>query len=571
MPGALDGPEYPVEAAASGAWTVAQLYDRLRGVLQAGVPTPLWVTGEVAKTSERDGRLDLELVDPGGPGRSRPLLSCVVWPEQWAGLRARLENAGLALGPGMRLSVCGSVRLWPAASRVQFAVSDINVEELLGALALRRQALVRELKASGLYDANRRLAPPDLPLRIGVVGGRGTQGTRDFVEKLSASPFAFELVTAEATFEGAGAERSISAALQALTAAHHRTAISLDLIVVVRGGGARAALAPFDSESVVRALVNSPVPVWTGIGHDADRTLADEVAHRAWRTPTECAEAVLRTVGDAWLATASAVGKVAQAVGRLREDARRHLEEAERRASSGVRRAVERERLRLDHELERIERAGRVVRDRERAGVADRLARGERAARQVLARAAVALEACDRTLSALNPKSTLRRGYAIVRDREGRAVRDPHVLRPRDPLSIEVAQGAFPARVAGGEVGLSGPVRRSRRNAAEARGGAERTTESWMPGPTLFDDGVVRPSPTHVAAPPCSDGVGRPSSPQVPAEPSRPSPSSEPTAASGHDECRSVVPGSTTSGPAAVRTERGPETGEMGEGGVDGD
>lgn len=574
MPGAVDGPEYDRSSAPPGTWTVAQLYDRLRGVLEVGVPTPLWVTGEVAKAVERDGRLDLELVDPGASTRSRPLLSCVVWSKEWSRLRSRLEDAQLTLVHGMRLSVCGQVRLWPAASRVQFAVSDINVEELLGALALRRQALVRDLKATGLYDANRRLPPPDLPLRIGVVGGRGTQGTRDFVEKLSASPFAFELLTAEATFEGGGAERSISAALRALAAAHRRGAVSLDLIVVVRGGGARAALAPFDSEPVVRAVVTSPVPVWTGIGHDADCTLADDVAQRAWRTPTECAEAVVSTVTERWCATANAVGKVAQAVGRLRADARRHLEETERRASIGVRRAVERERLRLDHGLERIGQAARVVRDREQTGLADRLARSERAARRVVAGAAVALDARERTLSALDPAGTLRRGYAIVRDRGGRAVRDPGALQPRDPLSIQVAHGSFRARVTGGEAepsrsggrpGVDTSATSSRIGRAEAR---------TRPELTLFDVALVESLPANSVDPTRSDKDGRHSGPEVSAGLDLSGPASRPTGELGHDVHRVGTPGVGSGEPVPTANGCGAaETGDMGDGdgGADGD
>jgi len=640
VPGAVDGPEYDRSSAPPGTWTVAQLYDRLRGVLEVGVPTPLWVTGEVAKAVERDGRLDLELVDPGASTRSRPLLSCVVWSKEWSRLRSRLENAQLTLVHGMRLSVCGQVRLWPAASRVQFAVSDINVEELLGALALRRQALVRDLKATGLYDANRRLPPPDLPLRIGVVGGRGTQGTRDFVEKLSASPFAFELLTAEATFEGGGAERSISAALRALAAAHRRGAVSLDLIVVVRGGGARAALAPFDSEPVVRAVVTSPVPVWTGIGHDADCTLADDVAQRAWRTPTECAEAVVSTVTERWCATANAVGKVAQAVGRLRADARRHLEETERRASIGVRRAVERERLRLDHGLERIgqaarvvrdreqtgladrlarseraarravgdarrhleeterrasigvrravererlrldhglERIGqaaRVVRDREQTGLADRLARSERAARRVVAGAAVALDARERTLSALDPAGTLRRGYAIVRDRGGRAVRDPGALQPRDPLSIQVAHGSFRAQVTGGEAepsrsggrpGVDTSATSSRIGRAEAR---------TRPELTLFDVALVESLPANSVDPTRSDKDGRHSGPELSAGLDLSGPASRPTGELGHDVHRVGTPGVGSGEPVPTANGCGAaETGDMGDGdgGADGD
>ncbi len=72
----------------------------------------------------------------------------------------------------------------------------------------------------------------------------------------------------------------------------------MDLIVVIRGGGSRNDLAAFDAEGIARAIATSPIPVFTGIGHEIDRSVADEVAGRAWKTPTACAGAIVDMVGE---------------------------------------------------------------------------------------------------------------------------------------------------------------------------------------------------------------------------------------------------------------------------------
>ncbi len=77
---------------------------------------------------------------------------------------------------------------------------------------------------------------------------------------------------------------------------------ALDVIVVVRGGGSKADLATFDTEPVARAIATSDMPVWTGIGHTGDQSVADEVANRSFITPTECGQELARLATEFWRA-----------------------------------------------------------------------------------------------------------------------------------------------------------------------------------------------------------------------------------------------------------------------------
>ena len=83
----------------------------------------------------------------------------------------------------------------------------------------------------------------------------------------------------------------------------------LDCVVVIRGGGARNELATFDAESIALAIVTSPIPVLTGLGHEIDRSVADEVAHTALKTPTACAGALIDAVHDYQVADRAVLGR----------------------------------------------------------------------------------------------------------------------------------------------------------------------------------------------------------------------------------------------------------------------
>src|SRR4029453_13865950 len=88
------------------------------------------------------------------------------------------------------------------------------------------------------------------------------------------------------------ADRRVAYALRQLMA------LDLDVVVVARGGGSRADLVAFDSEVVARAIAAMPVPVLTGIGHEIDRTVADEVAHKSYKTPTACGQGMVERVTE---------------------------------------------------------------------------------------------------------------------------------------------------------------------------------------------------------------------------------------------------------------------------------
>ena len=96
---------------------------------------------------------------------------------------------------------------------------------------------------------------------------------------------------------GAFATNETSGETQALIeAGSNVTSTGVELIALVRGGGARTDLAAFDGERIARAIAASPIPVWTGIGHETDRSVADEVAHTSFKTPTACADAIVDLV-----------------------------------------------------------------------------------------------------------------------------------------------------------------------------------------------------------------------------------------------------------------------------------
>ncbi|HEV2362552.1 MAG TPA: exodeoxyribonuclease VII large subunit [Acidimicrobiales bacterium] len=432
---------------ASQALSIAQFYARLNTALYRAFPNEIWVTGEVRKVTERGGHRYLELADhsdiDGYRSEHSQCLEAACWSRTWPAIGRALRSAGLTLQPGLVIRVRGRVSMWEGASKLRFSVSEIDVEGILGGIAAARAKLLRTLEAEGLLAANGLLPLSPVPLRVGLVTSPDSEAYRDFTSRLRRSPFDFQVFLEPSTVQGPSAPRQIADALRRLQD------VGPDVAVIVRGGGGKADLQAFDSELVARAIAEAPFPVWTGVGHTGDRSVADEVAARSFITPTACGEALVDRVADYWqlvtqkstlliarvdAATARAAGNLRFAAGRMAASVNRHLDR--RNADVNHRAAVISAVAsgRLGHEESKL--GGR--RTRLAAASKRRLQDAETRTRQA-----------GDLLRAYDPARQLERGWSLTRDSSGAVVRSVRAVRVGEALTTRVADGELASTVTG--------------------------------------------------------------------------------------------------------------------------
>jgi exodeoxyribonuclease VII large subunit len=199
----------------------------------------------------------------------------------------------------------------------------------------------------------------------------------------------------------------------------------VDVIALIRGGGSKLDLSVFDSEVVARAVAEAPVPVITGIGHEMDRTIADEAAAVAEKTPSAAGE---------WL-----VGRVGDFAGRL-DRARDHIRREGREA---LRRHAQLLRMAAADVSGGVATLGRQQDHLNRLG--DDIAASSR---RVLERHRLQVESLGQWFSAMDLERTLSRGFAIVTDESGhRVIKSANLVSPGDRLSIRLADGTVRVEV----------------------------------------------------------------------------------------------------------------------------
>jgi len=396
--------------------TVSEVLARVQQAVVVEFPGPLWVRGEVTgfrRTS--GGAAFFRLADSTGEALD-------VWAtgRVMSDVDRVLESAGLGrLKDGIELRVKGTVGVAARQSSVRLTLHEIDPAFTAGRLALDRAEVLRRMGADGSLAANRALELPLVPLHIGLVTSRGSAAHADFVNQLGGSGFRFAVRTAHTIVQGERAPTRIAAAL-------HRVADEpVDMISLIRGGGSKIELAVFDTEEVGRALAAMPVPVITGIGHEVDRTVADEAAALPQRTPTAAA---------GWL-----VERVAVFAGRI-ESARAHI-------GLETRAALDRHHQHLGRVAAGVSATRTSLHRQE-----DLLARLGTdivvSAREGLARHHQTLRSLSEWFAAIDVEPTLQRGFALVTTRDGKTViRSTGQVSPGDRVSIRLADGTVTATV----------------------------------------------------------------------------------------------------------------------------
>lgn len=426
-------------------WSVAELHEALNGLLVHVFGEEVWVEGEMRNLNRSaKGHVYFDLVDAGRDGDpGRPMLSITLFDKERQAVNRHLTEQGGAvrMGDGIRVRIRGRLNIYGARSSLQLRMSWIDPAYTLGVMGQERDRVLALLTAEGLIGANAAAHLPQVPMHIALVTSINSAAHADALDELRRSGLGFRVTVVDTRTQGAEAERSIVAAL--------RVAVDrgAEVVLLVRGGGARTDLAAFDTESVARAIAASPLPVVTGIGHEIDRTVADEIAHSAHKTPTAAAAAVAdgarRFARDLDVAAAQLPTATR---GRLVR-AEHALDTAAHRAGRAATHHLTAARREVDH----LARAATTATPRTLAAAARTV---DTAALRIAPAARRHLESTDVRLVGLaararahDPAIALARGWSITRGADGRVLRSADEVDAGEVLHTTLAGGTVRSTV----------------------------------------------------------------------------------------------------------------------------
>ena len=379
--------------------------------------------------------------------------------------RQRNMLSAFAARDGQKVLVRARIGLYEPRGEYQLIIDHME-DAGLGALKRQFEELSAKLAAEGLFAPERKRALPMIPKRIGVITSPTGAAIRDILHVLARRFAAVPVLIYPVAVQGAAAAAEIAAAVR--TAGRRA---ECDVLILARGGGSLEDLWAFNDEALARAIVASPIPIVSGVGHEIDFTIADFAADVRAPTPSAAAEIAVPD-GEEWRASLGRLGH------RLQRGLLRRIEVQRERLRWLVGRAalvspsarLAQQTQRLDDLEQRLSRALRQILADRRSVLGERRSRlwqrspaarlRSTAARQAalyarlraaaLARLHAARERFSplaRTLNAVSPLATLDRGYAIVSRIGDGIVRSAADAPPGTVIEARLAQGKIRARV----------------------------------------------------------------------------------------------------------------------------
>ncbi len=401
---------------------VSQLAEAVTTALTVCFPDEVWVQGEISSLRRASsGHVYFELIEPGPPGAPAVAkVAVALFATDKAVVNAILKRVGgVRMTDGLEIRLRGRVAFYGPQGQLQLKMTSIDPEYTLGRLASDREQVLAALALEGLLERNASVPLAARPWRIGLVTSVASAAEADFLHELDSRGLPFQVVVVDARVQGRDAPRSVAAALARVVEA------GVDVVAVVRGGGARTDLAAFDDLVLARVIAACPVPVLTGIGHEIDTSVADQVAHRAHKTPTACA------------------AHLADRAQRFH----RQVDETFEQVARQVTIVVDREQARVHRHAMQASRAGAMAVADARHRLDERRRRLHRSAPAALVTAGLRLDAVAARTEAVDPARTLARGWSITRTADGHLVRHPDQVSTGETLVTTLAGGTTHSRV----------------------------------------------------------------------------------------------------------------------------
>lgn len=427
------------------ALSLYELNTLVSSVLSLDLPDDYWVEAELSEAREVRGHCYMELVQKDEASNT-PIAkaSAKCWASRWSILRPMFERVtGQRLHAGMKVMLRVKAQ-FHAAYGFSWIVSDINPEYTMGDLMRRRQEIIKQLKAEGVFDLQRELTIPSFAQHIAVVSSDGAAGYGDFCRQLAdnAQGYRFTVRLFSATMQGEAVEQSVIAALNRI----YEEQDVFDAVVIIRGGGATSDLSGFDTLALAENVANFPLPIITGIGHERDESVLDMISFRKVKTPTAAAAFLVQHLTDVYV----------------------RVMEAQETIVQNVKHRLQVEKMRLDRLNKSIPVQFSLVKTRQGAYI-DRLM--NRLSQQVLSKVADAqrkleilsqnvqpvlerkmmseshrLQMLEQRIRSQDPELLLKRGYSITL-KNGKSIRSASLLTSGDVIITRFAEGTVKSKV----------------------------------------------------------------------------------------------------------------------------
>ncbi|WP_027452537.1 exodeoxyribonuclease VII large subunit [Segatella albensis] len=402
--------------------TLYELNIQIRDIIEETMSESYWVQAELSDVRENNGHCYMELIQKDERSNTpiaKARASC--WRNTWMLIRPYFERVtGQTMHSGMKVLLQVHAQFHENFG-FSWIIEDINPEFTIGDMARKRLEIIRQLKEEGVYDLQKELHIPMFAQHIAVISSETAAGYGDFCDQLINNDFGFHFATRlyPAIMQGEGVEQSVISALNRINEDIEQ-GVAIDVVVIIRGGGATSDLSGFDTLELAENVANFPIPIITGIGHERDESVLDMISHTRVKTPTAAAALLIENLMEVW----------------------QTVQSLEDRITSVVSDRIKREYQQLEHFSKTIPLQFAMLQQKNQFQL-DTITNNLRPLlKRYMMQESHQLEMLGQRIKALDPQVLLLRGYSITLH-DGKAVRDVKKLKSGDEIETRVAYGTI--------------------------------------------------------------------------------------------------------------------------------
>lgn len=266
---------------------LSQVLKKVQIALRQEFPGGTWVIAEIANLNRNRGHIYLELSETNAQGQTLASCRAMIWQSQVERLLGRFSlETGSELAVGQKVLMLAEANFHEQYG-FSFVIQDIDPTFTLGELEAKLNSIRKQLIQEKLYELNKQLTLPNDFFRIAVIAPPAAAGLGDFradadqLQQAKLCTFKYFY----SAFQGDQVETEMLAAFDAIESLHE--ANPFDALVILRGGGAKLDLNQLNLYPLAKRICEAKLPVLSGIGHERDNTILDEVAHTRYDTPSK--------------------------------------------------------------------------------------------------------------------------------------------------------------------------------------------------------------------------------------------------------------------------------------------
>ncbi|MBF0473125.1 MAG: exodeoxyribonuclease VII large subunit [Nitrospirae bacterium] len=427
--------------------SIMSLYEfnlMIKDLLDNSLPESFLITAEIASLNvDGKGHCYLDLIEKID-NTIVAQMDGRIWANQYKSIAREFQDTTkIALTKGLKILIKASLN-YHERYGMSLIIRNIDSSYTLGDMAKKRKEIIDRLTLEGLINRNKLIPLPLVPQRLAVISSSRAAGFGDFVNHISTNPYGYviNIKLFEAIMQGDNAEASILNAFAQCELDRE----NIDVVIIVRGGGAASELDCFDSYEIGRAIAMLSLPVISGIGHERDVTVIDEVSNTRVKTPTAAAGFIIETIREFEESLELLSRNIVKTASLKVTDTQRILLTITKQLENAAKRIILRNSYRLDNLVNSINGLMKRKIFQNNSDIQRLLVVIIDKSKKLILRQNERLNTLYKAINHLNPDSILKRGFSLTY-LNGKVVRFVDQVKVKDKIETKLAKGKIISEV----------------------------------------------------------------------------------------------------------------------------